>query len=65
MLLCSNVNATINFAVNAEVLLNGCNAPSETLNEPLEYLLVIDITTNLNVAEDLLSRDKALIITAL
>ncbi len=41
-------------------------APSEFLNEPFdfEYSLVNDATTNLNVEEDLLLRDKVLIIVS-
>ena len=63
-LLCSNVNATINSAVNAGTPLNYWNAPDETLNEPVEYLIVIDTTTNLNVSEDRStesSKDKVLL----
>ncbi len=40
-----------------------CN-PSDFLNEPFEYSFVNDATSNLNVAENLLLRDKALIIIA-
>ncbi len=59
-----NVNATINFALNAEAQLNGWDAPSETLDELFEHLLVIDATNNLNMAEDFSSREKMLIIIA-
>ena len=52
-------------AALTEAVIIGVNcATSETLNEPFEYLLVIDTTTNLNVAEDFSSREKALIIIA-
>ena len=63
-LLCPDVNATINSAVNAGAPLNGWNAPNETLNEPFEYSIMFDTTTNLNVAEDRStesSKDKVLL----
>jgi hypothetical protein len=48
-----------------EAVIIGVNCdPSETLNELFEYSLVIDTTTNLNVAEDFSLREKALIIIA-
>ncbi len=61
-LLCLGVNATINSAVNAGAPLN--DAPNETLNELVEYSIVIDTTTNLIVAEDQStesSKDKVLL----
>ncbi len=50
-LLCSNVNATINSDENAGAPWNDWNAPDEILNEPFEYSIVFDTTTNLNVAK--------------
>ncbi len=52
-------------AALTEAVIIGVNcAPPETLNELFEYLLVIDTTTNLNMAEDFSSREKVLIIIA-
>ncbi len=64
LMLRSNVNATINFAVNAKAQLIGWDDSKENLNEPFEYSLFIDTTTNLNMAEDFSSREKVLIIIA-
>ena len=63
-LLCLNVNATINSAVNAGAPLNNWNATDETLNGPVVYSTVIDTTANLNVVKDWWtesSKDKVLL----
>ncbi len=51
--------ALLHSKINLLGLIGAAVAPSETLNKPFECLIVNDATTNLNMAEDFILRDKA------